>query len=109
MNWFDYQMEENYVKIYLKLMLFILLCFNLIFVRNVYANNHDQLDHDNNRNLESNINVKSPRKDGIWIQYFPLRTALRKNVVLSDIITPSSKWENWEGKEVNVHDTNAVN
>lgn len=55
--------------------------------------------------LESQLrnNVMHPRNDGIWLQYYPLTTALRKNVVLSDVITPNSKWENWQGKEINTH------
>lgn len=47
--------------------------------------------------------VLHPRDDGIWLQYYPLTTALRKNIILSDIITPDSKWENWEGKEIDTH------
>lgn len=47
--------------------------------------------------------VVHPRNDGIWLQYYPLTTALRKNVVLSDVLTPDSKWENWEGKEIDTH------
>ena len=44
-----------------------------------------------------------PRKDNIWLQYYPLSTALRKNVVISDVITPDSQWENWSGDTVNTH------
>ena len=47
--------------------------------------------------------VRHPRCDGFWIQYYPLTTALRKNVVISDVITPDSKWENWEGNEIDTH------
>lgn len=53
-----------------------------------------------------------PRKDDLWLQYFPLTTSLRKNVVVSDVITPKSEWENWNGEIVSTHkmqDENADN
>ena len=36
---------------------------------------------------DSNILIRGnhPRKDNLWLQYFPLTTALRKNVVISEI------------------------
>lgn len=54
---------------------------------------------------EANMYIRGnhPRKDNIWLQYFPLTTALRKNVVISDVITPDSQWENWNGDTVNTH------
>ena len=57
---------------------------------------------DFSREIEKS-SVLHPREDGIWLQYYPLTTALRKNVVLSDVITPDSEWENWEGKEIKTH------
>ena len=54
---------------------------------------------------ESEILIRGnhPRKDNLWLQYFPLTTALRKNVVISDVITPDSQWENWSGEAVGTH------
>lgn len=49
------------------------------------------------------VRGRHPRRDNIWLQYFPLSTALRKNVVISDVITPDSQWENWSGDIVNTH------
>lgn len=44
-----------------------------------------------------------PREDGFWIQYYPLNTALRKNFVFSDVITPDSAWENYAGMPIETH------
>ncbi len=49
------------------------------------------------------IRGNHPRRDNLWLQYFPLTTALRKNVVISDVITPDSQWENWSGEAVGTH------
>lgn len=48
----------------------------------------------------------SPRVDGIWHQYTGLDTALRKNIVFSDVITPSSEFTNYKGDVVKQHDLN---
>lgn len=58
------------------------------------------------------IRGNHPRKNDLWLQYFPLSTALRKNVVISDVITPEDEWETWDGTVVNTHnkeDENAEN
>lgn len=49
------------------------------------------------------IRNNHPRKDGLWIQYYPLNTALRKNFVFSDVIAPDSTWENYAGAPINTH------
>lgn len=49
------------------------------------------------------IRNNHPRKDGLWIQYYPLNTALRKNFVFSDVITPDSTWENYAGMPIETH------
>lgn len=61
------------------------------------------------RNEKTEEKVKHPRDDGYWLQYYPLTTALRKNVVISDVITPDSKWENWAGEEVETHSMESEN
>lgn len=49
------------------------------------------------------INPDHPRNDGLWLQYYPLTTALRKNIIISDVITPDSQWESWDGSVVSTH------
>lgn len=56
-----------------------------------------------NESTNKLINPEHPRKDGLWLQYYPLSTALRKNVIISDVITPDSQWERWDGSPVATH------
>ena len=44
-----------------------------------------------------------PRQDNLWIQYYPLTTALRKNIVISDVISPDATWENYSGIQIDRH------
>lgn len=50
------------------------------------------------------IRGNHPRESGIWLQYFPLTTALRGNVFISDVITPKSQFEKWDGENTVLHD-----
>jgi hypothetical protein len=44
-----------------------------------------------------------PRAVGAWPQYAGLGTALRRGVVVSDVVTEDSPWETWEGQEHATH------
>lgn len=100
----------------MKRIFFISLIFSLLMCHVICFADEDKSD-DNITDVSSNkstlyIRNNHPRKDNLWLQYFPLSTALRKNVVISDVITPESEWENWNGSKVNIHsmkDENAEN
>lgn len=51
------------------------------------------------------VRNEHPRQDNLWIQYYPLNTALRKNFVISDVITPDSEWEDFAGNPVETHES----
>lgn len=55
------------------------------------------------------IRGNHPRINGFWPQYTGLDTALRRNVVITDVINPDSQFENWKGQEVETHDQNQQN
>ena len=50
-----------------------------------------------------------PRLIGLWPQYAGLDTALRKNVVITDVINPDSVFENWKGQKEETHDLSNQN
>lgn len=41
---------------------------------------------------------KSPRSDGLSYQYQNMKTPLRGNLILSDVLLPSDRWYLWNGK-----------
>ena len=49
------------------------------------------------------IRGNHPRLLGQWPQYGASKTALRKNVIITDVITPDSPWESALGKPVPTH------
>lgn len=85
------------------LILGCILCV-LVFSTISEASEITEEEDNNTENIPTYVTEGHPRKDNLWIQYFPLTTALRKNVVISDIITPSSKWEDWSGNNIATHD-----
>ncbi|CAH1059498.1 hypothetical protein [Paenibacillus pseudetheri] len=57
--------------------------------------------------IENNTEIirgNHPRKEGLWPQYTGLNTALRGNIIFSDIITPDALFENWKGEKIETHD-----
>ena len=94
--------KKKLLKILLPVAVISLVCGGVI-------SNADEIETESKtvsvQSEEDNIYIRGnhPREDNIWLQYFPLSTALRKNVVISDVITPDSQWENWNGDIVNTH------
>lgn len=80
-----------------------ILVTSIFFISNLFAEPTFNITESKTDALKI-LNSNHPRNDGIWIQYFPLTTALRKNVIISDVITPSSAWENWAGKKMKTHE-----
>ncbi|CDN46119.1 hypothetical protein, partial [Paenibacillus sp. P22] len=59
---------------------------------------------DNGGIFRVDVRGNHPRSEGIWPQYEGLQTALGKNVVITDVVTPDMKFENWKGEEMEAHD-----
>ncbi len=54
------------------------------------------------------IRGEHPRLLGHWPQYGLLDTALRKNVIITDVIGPESRWEKWDGSTMTTHGAGAM-
>lgn len=74
---------------------FIFVCFPSWAEESTIVSDEDSYEY---------IRGNHPRESGIWLQYFPLTTALRGNVFISDVITPKSQFEKWDGENTVLHD-----